>query len=283
MSLFFGETEITNIDNLVPQSGLDITDVWFGTANIYTVWSVYEGTLPATFNANGDNMKQYQIWGDTGGVGDDSGTAYGYEVDMSVSDGTNTTATPIYIGDTALQKDEYVDYDEQKVYRRTRNLLKNEFVQGGIYPSSGNDFDSNSRARTPWSNAPQLNAGTYTINADYPSQATVNVYNLSKTYLKSESVYDFASLPITFTISTSRYVRFAFKQGDSIISPSDLINIMLNSGSSSLSYEPYLQPQDPPVALPALPTCDGTTIVDYAGQSVATPEKVLLEYRKEGF
>jgi hypothetical protein len=36
---------------------------------------------------------------------------------------------------------------------------------------------------------------------------------------------------------------------------------------------------DPPVALPALTTLDGTTIIDYVGQSVA-PEKVLLEYAK---
>lgn len=70
MSLFFGETEITNIDNLVPQAGLDITDLWFGSTNVYTVWQTYEGTLPATINANGDNMKQYQIWGNTGGVGE---------------------------------------------------------------------------------------------------------------------------------------------------------------------------------------------------------------------
>lgn len=35
---------------------------------------------------------------------------------------------------------------------------------------------------------------------------------------------------------------------------------------------------DPPVPLPALPTCEGTTVIDYAGQSVA-PEKVYLEYQ----
>ena len=42
-----------------------------------------------------------------------------------------------------------------------------------------------------------------------------------------------------------------------------------------------LTPTDPPVPLPALPTCDGTTIVDYAGESVV-PEKVVLEYKKGG-
>lgn len=90
-------------------------------------------------------------------------------------------------------------------------------------------------------------------------------------------------------------------------------NIMLNEGSIALPYEPYsntttpiyigddplgedeyvdyqagkvyrmidstLTPTDPPVPLPALPTCEGTTVIDYAGQSVA-PEKVVFEYKK---
>lgn len=40
-----------------------------------------------------------------------------------------------------------------------------------------------------------------------------------------------------------------------------------------------LTPTDPPVALPALPTVEGITIVDYAGESVAQPEKVYFEYK----
>jgi hypothetical protein len=45
-------------------------------------WETYEGTLPATLDAKSANMRQYQIYGNTGGVGDDSGTAYGYKLDM---------------------------------------------------------------------------------------------------------------------------------------------------------------------------------------------------------
>ena len=43
-----------------------------------------------------------------------------------------------------------------------------------------------------------------------------------------------------------------------------------------------LTPTDPPVPLPALPTLEGETVVDYAGESVAQPEKVVLEYAKGG-
>lgn len=70
MSLYLGTTEITKLQDLAPQSGLDITGLWFGETNVYTVWATYEGTLPATINANGDDMRQYQVYGATGGVGD---------------------------------------------------------------------------------------------------------------------------------------------------------------------------------------------------------------------
>ena len=48
-------------------------------------WETYEGTLPATINANGDNMKQYQIYGNTGGVGDvtETGEPAGYKIPIS--------------------------------------------------------------------------------------------------------------------------------------------------------------------------------------------------------
>lgn len=82
MSLFFGTTEITKLRDLAPQTGLDITDLWFGSTNVYTVWQTYEGTLPATINANGDDMKQYQVWGNTGGVGDRTENLFEIESDM---------------------------------------------------------------------------------------------------------------------------------------------------------------------------------------------------------
>jgi hypothetical protein len=82
MAIYFGTTEITKLRDLAPQSGLDITDLWFGSTNIYTVWQTYEGTLPATLNANGDDMRQYQIYGATGGVGDKTENLFEVESNM---------------------------------------------------------------------------------------------------------------------------------------------------------------------------------------------------------
>jgi hypothetical protein len=48
---------------------------------------------------------------------------YGYEVDMSVSDGATSTGTPIYIGSELLEADEYVDYGKGKIYRMSGGIL----------------------------------------------------------------------------------------------------------------------------------------------------------------
>ena len=42
-------------------------------------WRVYEGTLPATLNANGSDLRQYQVWGNTGGVGDKTENLFDYK------------------------------------------------------------------------------------------------------------------------------------------------------------------------------------------------------------
>lgn len=359
MALYFKDTEITNIDNLVPQTSLDITDMWFGSTNVYTVWDTYEGTLPATLNANGANMFQYQIYGNTGGVGDvtESGEPNGYKIPLKnnnfyehwstnvlvgywesaamnrvvygtgtyvsvkvstnrtgyfkftfekpiniarlILDGVYTTnsqtpiadnvsefivskqteqdfgiswrdttsatamwdfsevkcigdfiTTPIYIGDTALQKDEYIDYAEQKVYRISEEL----------WDANGTTTNQNGDIRS----GNEFSAG--------------NTYGVTNANVVSGMV--FYRLGVASTSATH-------------IPPGAKLNIEATNTliiwCASATYMPNISvkriniPTDPPVPLPALPTCDGTTTVDFAGESQAVPEKVLLRYRKEGF
>jgi hypothetical protein len=49
---------------------MNFFDLLFAQSISGEQWQTYEGTLPATLNANGDDMRQYQIYGNTGGVGD---------------------------------------------------------------------------------------------------------------------------------------------------------------------------------------------------------------------
>lgn len=88
MGVYFGETEITNIDNLVPQTGQDITQVFFGSTEVFTVWGEYDGALPAQYSANGDYLADYRIYGSAGGVGDRTENLFnGYFEQGTTADG----------------------------------------------------------------------------------------------------------------------------------------------------------------------------------------------------
>ena len=59
MALYFADTEITGVKDLFPLSSKDITNIYFADTELFTVWDTYSGTLPAQFNANGDNLADY--------------------------------------------------------------------------------------------------------------------------------------------------------------------------------------------------------------------------------
>ena len=52
-------------------------------------------------------------------VAPESYIPFGYQIPLSITDGTNTEDYVLYIGDTQLGEDEYLDYAEQKVYKKT--------------------------------------------------------------------------------------------------------------------------------------------------------------------
>ena len=367
-------------------------------------WQVYEGTLPATINANGDNLRQYQIHGNTGGVGDDSGTA-GYVIPMNVrslniydfaetswsADGTilndsgepislegshyttnfipvepgevyylagslanetrwrvyfydsdkswirrtgsksprstrviamdenasyfqlqvgtdivstsdwnfvhsrtapekyqpyfNTT-TPIYISDDPLEADEYVDYATGKIYRRTVNEFDKD--NAAVY-NAYIDYNYSkwikieSGAKTV--KIPCLPQTQYTLSV--PSELSVfRIAESANSDIEPTTGSGSAISIITkndnskYTFTTAQNTQCLIFQGNGALLDEWFNGLMLAKGDTAPeTYTPYLQPTDPPVPLPALPTCEGTTVIDYAGQSVA-PEKVVLEYKK---
>lgn len=203
---------------------------------------------------------------------------FGYEVDISTSDGTNVTTTPIYIGSTPLEKDEYVDYQAGKIYRRTENLYNKAATDadnGYIYNAYLMPDGSTRTAET-------LYIVTEYIPVTPGEPYTFKNMTLSGVYSPSLVWYDSAkqrisgvpytrNMTVTETAPTGAvYVRASASAPDTFT---------LTAGDTAPeTYIPYLQPTDPPVPLPALPTCDGETVVDYAGESVA-PEKVYFEYK----
>lgn len=204
MGVYFGTTEITNVDWIPGDK--DITQAFFGSTEVFTVWAEYDSTLPAQYSANGSTLADYRIYGASGGVGDNSGTAYGYEVDMSVQSG---------------------------------NLFNAQLEQGSFIPSSGAEYANNNRVRSNFEDD-VIPAGTYTINAAGAERVGVYVYDTAKNYVRAQSVTEWKRLPFTFTINNAYYVRFIFSYvNDNAITPTDVYDIMLNAGLTALPYQPY--------------------------------------------
>ena len=294
MAVYFGTTEITNFDNLVPSAGQDITDIWFGTTNVYTVWQIYEGTLPATFNANGADMRQYQIYGNTGGVGDKTANLYLFNANSIAigryidSDGNEQTSAVAIDSGIRLNHTDYFSIIENQTYvfSGEHGYMTAQQRVAFIWYDINKTFISRTATMVQ-----RALTGKYTFSGVAPSNAEFAIVNFFTNRYASCMIVQGTTAPATY-IPYGYEVDMSASDGTNTTTPPIYI------GDSALQKDEYvdyktqkiyrkvndvLTPTDPPVALPALPTCEGTTIVDYAGQSVAVPEKAVLEYRKENF
>ncbi len=79
--------------------------------NLGTTSDIETQTLPFTFKSNGRRLKNYQIYGNTGGVGDLDSNTNKYIIPVTI----NGTATNISL-DSPLDDGDYIDFKEQKRY-----------------------------------------------------------------------------------------------------------------------------------------------------------------------
>lgn len=89
------------------------------------------GALPLSFKSKGTPLTDYKLYGTSEGAGveTESGEPAGYKLPMTMESGEESTTTPIYIGDSKLGEEEYVDYASGKIYRTI-----------GLITSDGKDF-----------------------------------------------------------------------------------------------------------------------------------------------
>ena len=181
-------------------------------------------------------------------------------------------SNPIYIGSSPLNANgeyaDYVDYQSQKIKRRIKTRIfdgSETFTPilqyAGVYTLPISDHINNDDSIAYSSNYYTWwqwisNGAQYGSAPDKSLFGFINLglYVKDMDYLTSadfknhvKELYD-AGTPLTVTYVTREY------------------------------YD-----TDPPVPLPALPTVDGTNIVDYAGQSTAVPSRFYAKYRKEGY
>ena len=122
---------------------------------------------------------------------------------------------------------------------KTVNLYNAVLEQGGI-----NNLGELTNTTTRLRNVDYivLSAGTYTLSFPQGFYAVVRTYSTDEEYVASESTTYSTDNLVTFTISTTRKIKFNFKKSaDGAISPSDISEIMLNVGDTALPYEPYFE------------------------------------------
>lgn len=121
------------------------------------------------------------------------------------------------------------------------NINANPIEQGAIASANGEDTGNATRVRT--NGYVSVSPSTqYTLSAS-TSKVFVLQYKGDKSYTNLSSGWQ-SGAGYTFTTgATTEYVRFVFANAnDSAIVPTDLSWVMLNTGSSALPYEPYIDP-----------------------------------------
>lgn len=180
----------------------------------------------------------------------------------------------LFIGDTKLYEDEYLDFSEQKVYKRTENLhnVQTDLLDYRITWATGALIQSQGSSISDY--IPVIEGQTYSVNRiliwlGYDSQQTYlgAWYSSANKFIKDGNT----SPIVTLTIPNGcQYIRLL-----GIGSYMDNI-ALVHSDTPPKTYIPYLQPTDPPVPLPAISAYKGEN--NLSVDTTVQPEKVAVEY-----
>ena len=122
-----------------------------------------------------------------------------------------------------------------------KNLFNVEFSRTNVDYQTGGIGSSTTRITSDFV---ELAPNTYTFSLKEGKQLTVYFYTQpiagSNYFVLSERISDWKSTPLTFTTTEKRYALFVLRNSDnSEILTTDVSEVMLNTGSSASTYEPY--------------------------------------------
>jgi hypothetical protein len=196
----------------------------------------------------------------------DKPAPYGYQIPLVTTSGAQSTTTPVYIGDSKLGAEEYVDFGAQKVYKRTANLFDymardpdKGFVAGARLTENGSLNTGTASANWCVSEYISIEGGeAYTwkwTTVETPAQndASIAFYDANKTFLNGIAYRKRGVIPATAPQDAS-YIRVSFLANEGTTLRDC---VLVEDSTAPASYIPYLQPTDPPVPLPAISTYRG--------------------------
>lgn len=194
---------------------------------------------------------------------------YGYRVPVTVSNGTDTQTTNIYLPEPLKMvgnEPEYIDYREQKQHRVRKNLLNYSSIEIGRFDfSTGEKMPDSSQFRTstPIKVKPYE---SYAISGVASGQVRVFLYdgnmNMISTVLRSDN-------SVVETTGSTVFVNVAG------IKSAWSEQIQLEIGSEATGYEPYIEDIELNVTLPALPTVTKTNVLSVGTEVL--PSKVYIK------
>lgn len=226
-----------------------------------TEWGEYDGTLPATYSANGSMLADYRVYGSAGGAGNRTENLYDITTQIPVSVNSN--------------KSGYIHVEAGTTYTMWHDKTDNIERALQICDSSKAVI-----AQVPIT--PRVNS--FTFNTNNSAAYVVIIYPAKSTQV----------MFVEGSTAPSEYIPYGYEVDMSVSDGTTSITTPIYIGSDPLGDDEYvsfkeqkiyrmsggvLTPTDPPVPLPALPTVDGTNVVDYAGQSAA-PSRFYAKYQK---
>lgn len=196
---------------------------------------------------------------------------FGYQINAEVGDGVTTTDIPIYIGSDPLaaigEYSDYVDYHAGKIARK----IKKQIFTGG----------------EEWREAGSAGSGRFFITVENGINSvwgTTRGFSRCSHYtpsMNSQSIGEYNLGGLTHISSTRWNQNIIFSTGLSSMNEfKSYLSSQYEDGTPVTVWYVVEVPaeQDPPVELPALPTIDGATIVDFDNEP--KPSEMYIKYPK---
>lgn len=179
---------------------------------------------------------------------------YGYQIPLTNTDGTHTATYPLYIGSTKLGEEEYLDYEDGKVYKRTAQLLNqnakntnNGYMSGRFLNSNGGSSANSALSVSEYIAIEENTVYTVQIGASY-SLPSICFYDTNKAFISSVKYNGNKTLRVT-SPADAAYARMSFRTATTNA---------LNKGSAAIDINTrYIVPTDPPVPFPAITAYQG--------------------------
>jgi len=214
---------------------------------------------------------------------------HGYKLLMTVTSNGTTTDYPIYIGDSKLMEGEYVDYEEQKIYKRGENEFpfaeKGTFAfgddgtiisdgEGKFVVSMPSAIPSNTRSELISLNRPYTIPQPLDVGGEFVFYLGDNIAksNLLLVFYDSDGVqidtWECTStwrIITRYTYMVGKTIAYVGVRATSTISGKIELTPMFSKSTNLTEYVPYLQPTDPPVPLPDITLPQGEVTIDIEG------------------